>query len=153
MQEKDKQSSLRIRRGGRDKGQTVRSPTEVYNCSFIPLGFINIYFINRLNPTVYSNMTHREFILTVKKEIKAQQGKKTWTFKKPGQMMIFDQANFERLHSGENFNHEVSNNESISQLEAFVRYNKSDFEKEVQVREIRTREYKVKLAGRLDYKL
>jgi len=78
-------------------------------------------------------MTHREFILTVKKEIKAQQGKKTWTFKKPGQMMIFDQANFERLHSGENFNHEVSNNESISQLEAFVRYNKSDFEKEVQV--------------------
>jgi hypothetical protein len=98
-------------------------------------------------------MTHREFILTVKKEIKAQQGKKTWTFKKPGQMMIFNQENFERLHSGENFNHEVSNNESISQLEAFVRYNKSDFEKEVQVREIRTREYKVKLAGRLDYKL
>jgi hypothetical protein len=68
-------------------------------------------------------------------------------------MMIFNQENFERLHSGENFNHEVSNNESISQLEAFVRYNKSDFEKEVQVREIRTREYKVKLAGRLDYKL
>ena len=98
-------------------------------------------------------MTHREFILTVKKDIIAHQGKKTWVYKKAGQSMIFDQANFERLHSGEEFNHEVSNNESISQLQAFVRYSKSDFEKEVQVREIRTREYKVKLAGRLEYKL
>jgi hypothetical protein len=98
-------------------------------------------------------MTHREFIVTVKKDIIAQQGKKTWTFKKAGQIMIFDQADFERLHEGEDFNYEVSNNESISQLQAFVRYNKADFEKEVQVREIRTREYKVKLAGRLEYKL
>jgi hypothetical protein len=98
-------------------------------------------------------MTHREFIVTVKNEIKAQQGKKTWIFKKPGQMMILDQANFEKLHSGEEFNHEVSNNESVSQLEAFVRYNKSDFEKEVQVREIRTRSYNVKFGQRLEYKL
>ncbi len=98
-------------------------------------------------------MTHREFIVTLIKEIKAQQGKKTWVFKKAGQTMILDQEDFEILHSGGDFRQRVLSNESISQLEAYITYSKSDFEKEVQVREIRTREYKVKLAGRLEYKL
>ena len=102
-------------------------------------------------------MTHREFIVTLKKEIKAQQGKKTWVFKKAGQTMIFDQEDFEILHSGGDFRQRVLqrvlSKESIRGLEAYITYSKSDFEKEVQVREIRTREYKVKLAGRLEYKL
>ena len=98
-------------------------------------------------------MTHREFIVTFKKEIKAQQGKKTWVFKKAGQTMLFNQEDFEILHSGGDFRQRVPNNESISQIEAYVTYSKSDFEKEVQVREFRSREYKVKWAGRLEYKL
>ena len=67
--------------------------------------------------------------------------------------MIFDQEDFEILHSGGDFRQRVLSKESIRGLEAYITYSKSDFEKEVQVREIRTREYKVKLAGRLEYKL
>ena len=89
-------------------------------------------------------MTHKEFKLTVKQEIleDAGYGRKAVQYK-AGDTMTVDEAMFDMIQSG--------NNIEKTTREGFIRFNKYDFENEVQVISV-TVEYSVRKLGQRNIK-
>ena len=100
-------------------------------------------------------MNHREFKLTVKKEIMAKQASNkiarwdTWTFKRIGETMIFTEEKYLELIEGNIFTYETPNRD-INDNKAFVTLDISNFEEEVLLTEILHTETKMKLGKKPD---
>ena len=89
-------------------------------------------------------MTHKEFKLTVKKEILESAGYNRQAVKyREGDTLIVDEATFDRIQSG--------NTVERMTREGFIHFDKYNFENEVQVTSV-TVEYSVRKLGQRNTK-
>jgi hypothetical protein len=89
-------------------------------------------------------MIHKEFKLTVKNEILEDAGySRKAVHYSPGDVMTVDEAMFDMIQSG--------NNIEKTTREGFIRFNKYNFENEVQVTSV-TVEYSVRKLGQRNTK-